>query len=82
MALLLPWLAPLWPWLVFHFCLSFPVKYLQLQNISVGNHAYENKGTKQSAMAICQHFYRQGTICPGNDTFDIDPEVETGDDPL
>ncbi|XP_031231619.1 mucolipin-3 [Mastomys coucha] len=52
-------------------------QYLQLRNISVGNHAYENKGTKQSAMAICQHFYRQGTICPGNDTFDIDPEVET-----
>lgn len=62
--------------------LSFRVKYLQLRNISVGNHAYENKGTKQSAMAVCQHFYRQGTICPGNDTFDIDPEVETGDDPL
>uniref|UniRef100_A0A8I6ANQ7 Mucolipin TRP cation channel 3 n=1 Tax=Rattus norvegicus TaxID=10116 RepID=A0A8I6ANQ7_RAT len=52
-------------------------RYLQLRNISVGNHAYENKGTKQSAMAVCQHFYRQGTICPGNDTFDIDPEVET-----
>ncbi|XP_057649429.1 mucolipin-3 isoform X3 [Chionomys nivalis] len=53
------------------------VQYLQLRNISVGNHAYENKGTKQSAMAICQHFYKQGTICPGNDTFDIDPEIET-----
>ncbi|XP_057649427.1 mucolipin-3 isoform X1 [Chionomys nivalis] len=52
-------------------------QYLQLRNISVGNHAYENKGTKQSAMAICQHFYKQGTICPGNDTFDIDPEIET-----
>ncbi|XP_005357460.1 mucolipin-3 isoform X2 [Microtus ochrogaster] len=53
------------------------VQYLQLRNISVGNHAYENKGTKQSAMAICQHFYKRGTICPGNDTFDIDPEIET-----
>ena len=30
-------------------------------------------------MAICQHFYKQGNICPGNDTFDIDPEIETGD---
>ncbi|GAB1288224.1 Mucolipin-3 [Apodemus speciosus] len=56
------------------------VRYSQLRNISVGNHAYENKGTKQSAMAICQYFYRQGTICPGNDTFDIDPEVETEPD--
>ncbi|XP_076431234.1 mucolipin-3 isoform X2 [Peromyscus maniculatus bairdii] len=53
------------------------VQYLQLRNISVGNHAYENKGTQQSAMAICQHFYKRGTICPGNDTFDIDPEIET-----
>nr|XP_042136000.1 mucolipin-3 isoform X2 [Peromyscus maniculatus bairdii] len=52
-------------------------QYLQLRNISVGNHAYENKGTQQSAMAICQHFYKRGTICPGNDTFDIDPEIET-----
>ncbi|KAF7475951.1 Hypothetical predicted protein [Marmota monax] len=52
-------------------------RYLELRNISVGNHAYENKGTKQSAMAICQHFYKQGSICPGNDTFDIDPEIET-----
>ncbi|XP_027628059.1 mucolipin-3 isoform X2 [Tupaia chinensis] len=52
-------------------------RYLQLRNISVGNHAYENEGTEQSAMAICQHFYKRGNICPGNDTFDIDPEVET-----
>uniref|UniRef100_A0A8D2AGP2 Mucolipin TRP cation channel 3 n=1 Tax=Sciurus vulgaris TaxID=55149 RepID=A0A8D2AGP2_SCIVU len=53
------------------------IQYLQLRNISVGNHAYENKGTKQSAMTICQHFYKQGNISPGNDTFDIDPEIET-----
>uniref|UniRef100_A0A8C8XAV4 Mucolipin TRP cation channel 3 n=1 Tax=Panthera leo TaxID=9689 RepID=A0A8C8XAV4_PANLE len=53
------------------------IQYLQLRSISVGNHAYENKGTEQSAMAICQHFYKQGNICPGNDTFDIDPEMET-----
>ncbi|CAH6777167.1 mucolipin-3 [Phodopus roborovskii] len=52
-------------------------QYLQLRNISIGNHAYENKGAKQSAMAICQHFYKRGTICPGNDTFDIDPEIDT-----
>uniref|UniRef100_G3TYC2 Mucolipin TRP cation channel 3 n=1 Tax=Loxodonta africana TaxID=9785 RepID=G3TYC2_LOXAF len=52
-------------------------KVLQLANISVDHAAYENKGTEQSAMAICQRFYKQGTICPGNDTFDIDPEIET-----
>ncbi|ELK06301.1 Mucolipin-3 [Pteropus alecto] len=53
------------------------IQYLQLPNISVGNHAYESKGTEQSGMAICQHFYKQGNICPGNDTFDIDPIIET-----
>ncbi|XP_062962467.1 mucolipin-3 isoform X2 [Cynocephalus volans] len=53
------------------------LQYLQLRNISIGNHAYENEGTKQSAMAICHHFYKRGNIYPGNDTFDIDPEIET-----
>ncbi|KAM8791917.1 mucolipin-3 [Rhynchonycteris naso] len=52
-------------------------QYLQLRNISVGNHAYENKGMEQSGMTICQYFYKQGNICPGNDTFDIDPQIET-----
>ncbi|XP_016076157.1 PREDICTED: mucolipin-3 [Miniopterus natalensis] len=52
-------------------------QYLQLRNISIGNHAYENKGAEQSGMAICQYFYKQGNICPGNDTFDIDPKIET-----
>ena len=56
----------------------FVTKYLQLRNISVGNHAYENKGAERSGMAICQHFYKQGNILPGNDTFDIDPKIETG----
>ncbi|XP_036091716.1 mucolipin-3 isoform X2 [Rousettus aegyptiacus] len=55
-------------------------QYLQLPNISVGNHAYESKGTEQSGMAICQHFYKQGNIYPGNDTFDIDPVIETEPD--
>ncbi|KAH0618459.1 hypothetical protein JD844_017682 [Phrynosoma platyrhinos] len=58
--------------------ISFAInRYLQLRNISVGNHAYEKKGAEETPMAICQYFYKQGTICPGNDTFDIDPEIET-----
>ncbi|XP_038601309.1 mucolipin-3 isoform X1 [Tachyglossus aculeatus] len=52
-------------------------QFLRLHNMSVGNHAYEKKGAKESAMTICQHFYRRGSIWPGNDTFDIDPEIET-----
>ncbi|XP_075471758.1 mucolipin-3-like isoform X2 [Ascaphus truei] len=57
---------------------TFAIKqYLDLRNLSVGNHAYEKKGAEQSAMAVCQHFYKQGSIFPGNDTFDIDPEIQT-----
>uniref|UniRef100_A0A670IKJ3 Mucolipin TRP cation channel 3 n=1 Tax=Podarcis muralis TaxID=64176 RepID=A0A670IKJ3_PODMU len=52
-------------------------QYLQLRTISVGNHAYEKRGAEETPMAICQYFYKRGTICPGNDTFDIDPEIET-----
>ncbi|XP_029474240.1 mucolipin-3 [Rhinatrema bivittatum] len=58
--------------------LAFAIKqYLQLRNVSVGNHAYEKKGAEQTAMKVCQQFYKQGSIFPGNDTFDIDPEIET-----
>nr|XP_031321362.1 mucolipin-3 isoform X2 [Camelus dromedarius] len=52
-------------------------QYLQLRNISVGNHAYESEGAERSALAVCQHFYKQGNIWPGNATFDIDPDIET-----
>ncbi|XP_061859866.1 mucolipin-3 isoform X4 [Colius striatus] len=52
-------------------------QYLQLPNISVGNHDYEKKGAEETALAVCQQFYKRGTICPGNDTFDIDPEIVT-----
>ncbi|XP_047583599.1 mucolipin-3 isoform X4 [Lutra lutra] len=62
---------------VYHQIIFAVNQYLQIRNTSVGNHAYEKKGMEQSAMAICQRFYRQGNICPGNDTFDIDPEIET-----
>ncbi|XP_060132753.1 mucolipin-3 isoform X3 [Zootoca vivipara] len=58
--------------------ISFAInQYLQLRTISVGNHAYEKRGAEETPMAICQYFYKRGTICPGNDTFDIDPEIET-----
>ncbi|XP_025972223.2 mucolipin-3 isoform X3 [Dromaius novaehollandiae] len=52
-------------------------QYLQLPNISVGNHAYEKRGAEETALTVCQQFYRRGTVCPGNDTFDIDPEIVT-----
>ncbi|XP_039583076.1 mucolipin-3-like isoform X1 [Passer montanus] len=52
-------------------------QYLQLPNISVGNHAYEKRGAEVTPLAVCQQFYKRGIICPGNDTFDIDPEIVT-----
>nr|XP_020650732.1 mucolipin-3 isoform X3 [Pogona vitticeps] len=58
--------------------INFAIKqYLQLHTISVGNHAYEKREAEETPMAICQYFYKRGIICPGNDTFDIDPEIET-----
>ncbi|XP_068095223.1 mucolipin-3-like [Hyperolius riggenbachi] len=51
-------------------------RYLELRDISVGNHAYD-KGTKGvSGMTVCKKFYKQGGIFPGNDTFDIDPKIK------
>ncbi|KAG8437219.1 hypothetical protein GDO86_008063 [Hymenochirus boettgeri] len=61
-----------------HTSINFTIKrYLELQNISIGNHAYERNEAGQTGMTLCQHFYKQGSIFPGNETFDIDPEIET-----
>ncbi|XP_041133286.1 mucolipin-3 isoform X1 [Polyodon spathula] len=57
---------------------SFAVEqFLKLPNVSVGNHAYEWNGTEYTALALCQEFYKKSTISPGNESFDIDPKVET-----
>ncbi|OCT82512.1 mucolipin-3 isoform X2 [Xenopus laevis] len=61
-----------------HAHINFTIKrYLELQNISVGNHAYDSNGKGQTGMSLCQHFYKQGIIFPGNETFEIDPQIET-----
>ncbi|KAM4641575.1 mucolipin-3 [Discoglossus pictus] len=58
--------------------LSFSVtQYLNLRNISLGNHAYERGGADPAYLAVCRNFYKQGNIFPGNETFDIDPEMLT-----
>ncbi|XP_075689054.1 mucolipin-3 isoform X1 [Rhinoderma darwinii] len=51
-------------------------QYLELRNISVGNHAYERMAGGQRGMTVCKYFYKQGNIFPGNETFDIDPKIE------
>uniref|UniRef100_A0A8C5QQU1 Mucolipin TRP cation channel 3 n=1 Tax=Leptobrachium leishanense TaxID=445787 RepID=A0A8C5QQU1_9ANUR len=61
-----------------HQHISFTIRqYLDLKSISVGNHAYEMDGKEETGLAVCQQFYKQGSIFPGNETFDIDPEIVT-----
>ncbi|KAE8294653.1 Mucolipin-3 [Larimichthys crocea] len=52
-------------------------QYGHLHNITVGNHEYEKNGSLYTPLSVCQEFYRNGTIFPGNDTFEIDTKVET-----
>lgn len=53
-------------------------QYGHLHNITVGNHAYEKNGTFYTPLSVCQEFYRNGTIFPGSETFEIDAQVDTG----
>ncbi|XP_023674536.1 mucolipin-3 isoform X2 [Paramormyrops kingsleyae] len=52
-------------------------QYVNLWNLSAGNHAYEKDGGKYTPLSICQDFYRKSLIFPENETFHIDPHVES-----
>ncbi|KAM9848435.1 mucolipin-3 [Aulostomus maculatus] len=52
-------------------------QYELLHNTTVGNHEYEKKGSVYTPLSLCQEFYRNGSIYPGNETFEIDAHVET-----
>ncbi|XP_078417931.1 mucolipin-3-like [Cetorhinus maximus] len=52
-------------------------QYLQLRKISVGNHAYERRGTELTPLTVCQYFYKRASVSPGNESFNIDPKIET-----
>ncbi|CAG5863546.1 mucolipin-3 [Menidia menidia] len=52
-------------------------QYGQLYNNTVGNHAYEKNGSNYTPLSMCQEFYRNGTIHPGAETFEIDAHVDT-----
>ncbi|XP_066548065.1 mucolipin-3 isoform X2 [Amia ocellicauda] len=52
-------------------------QYLNLQNLTVGNHAYDKTGDNYTPLSLCQDFYKNGSIYPGNETFEIDPQIET-----
>ncbi|KAM4549326.1 mucolipin-3 [Odontesthes bonariensis] len=49
----------------------------QLHNNTVGNHEYEKNGSDYTPLSMCQEFYRNGTIFPGTETFEIDAHVDT-----
>ncbi|XP_054624869.1 mucolipin-3 isoform X2 [Dunckerocampus dactyliophorus] len=52
-------------------------RYIQLQNLTVGNLAYERTDGEYTPLIVCQEFYRNSNIDPGNETFDIDPHINT-----
>ncbi|XP_063740085.1 mucolipin-1-like isoform X2 [Eleginops maclovinus] len=61
-------------------------QYLSLPETTVGRYAYVyDVGYNGSALSLCQHYYKKGSIDPANDTFSIDPHIKTdcvGVDPL
>ncbi|GLD50947.1 mucolipin-3-like protein [Lates japonicus] len=50
--------------------------YINLQNMTVGNLVYERADGKFTPLSVCQEFYRNSSIDPENETFDIDPHVD------
>uniref|UniRef100_A0A3Q3ME51 Mucolipin 3a n=1 Tax=Mastacembelus armatus TaxID=205130 RepID=A0A3Q3ME51_9TELE len=53
-------------------------RYIHLRNLTVGNLAYERINGEYTPLLVCQEFYRNSSIYPGNETFDIDPQIEKG----
>ncbi|XP_027883753.1 mucolipin-3 isoform X2 [Xiphophorus couchianus] len=52
-------------------------QYGLLHNNTVGNHEYEKNGSSDNPLLLCQDFYRNGSIYPGSETFEIDAHVDT-----
>ncbi|KAM4642159.1 mucolipin-2 [Discoglossus pictus] len=52
-------------------------QYRQIENISLGTISYDSGGEKAKGLKICKQHYHRGAIHPSNDTFYIDPTVET-----
>ncbi|MEE6506026.1 hypothetical protein FKM82_007472 [Ascaphus truei] len=51
-------------------------QYFSLPNQTTARYAYSHS-FNQSALSVCQQYYRKGSIDPANDTFNIDPKVIT-----
>lgn len=54
------------------------LQYAQLYNITLGNHEYEKNGNSYTPLQMCQTFYRNGTVYPSNESFEIDAQMESG----
>lgn len=54
------------------------LQYAQLNNITLGNHEYEKNGSSYTPLLLCQTYYRNGTVYPGNESFEIDAQTESG----
>uniref|UniRef100_A0A3P8ZAC5 Polycystin cation channel PKD1/PKD2 domain-containing protein n=1 Tax=Esox lucius TaxID=8010 RepID=A0A3P8ZAC5_ESOLU len=52
------------------------IYYIIRRNLTVGNHGYETMQGGYIPLILCQEFYRNSNISPGNDTFNIDPHVD------
>ncbi|NP_001085687.1 mucolipin TRP cation channel 1 L homeolog [Xenopus laevis] len=51
-------------------------QYFSLSSQTTARYAY-TRHLNQSALSVCQQYYRKGHIDPANDTFNIDPKVNT-----
>uniref|UniRef100_A0A3B5MN51 Uncharacterized protein n=1 Tax=Xiphophorus couchianus TaxID=32473 RepID=A0A3B5MN51_9TELE len=52
--------------------------YANLQNLTLGNHAYGKIDGKYTPLSVCQLLYKNSTIDPERDTFHIDPHIDEG----
>uniref|UniRef100_A0A4W3HK12 Mucolipin TRP cation channel 1b n=1 Tax=Callorhinchus milii TaxID=7868 RepID=A0A4W3HK12_CALMI len=52
-------------------------QFLALQNMTLGTYAYVIENENHTALELCQQFYKKGQINPANDTFNINPLVQT-----
>lgn len=53
-------------------------QYANLQNLTLGNHAYGKIDGKYTPLSVCQLLYKNSTIDPERDTFHIDPHIDEG----
>ncbi|KAM9501781.1 mucolipin-3 [Clarias gariepinus] len=53
------------------------MRYLTLQNVIVGNHAFQRLNGTDTPLTLCQRFYTREKVTPENQTFSINVKVQT-----